>query len=368
MEQTESTRGGLASLRLRTDASLLASLYPERAEPVPPSRSLLVSLSLFYLSNLSPSIVPSLSSAHRPAARFCLTSVPLFQLFFPTDCSPVQAPMFSVCLTAFLSLSLSLTLHDPSLLRSSILLSRLASRSLSSFVLSHRSLALCHRRRRCCRRLLLLFLSPSSDSACIPVSGSLSVPVKRHPQQRASVLLQTNLDLSSLGLSAFFFPSSSPTLSTLGGGSLGSVSLSFSFPTYILALRAMTPSRVSSLCCCCCHCDHVAPALKSLALFPTSAFAPTHTSHASKCISVIVRECCGACTRWCLVRVVFRLSQLIRRSFPSFSRLSVRPCFLNVLRPRAPSVRKKDTTRGAAEQQNTRIIIIPMGKRNSETV
>jgi len=126
---TENARGERASLRLCTDVSLLASLYPKRAKPAgaPFSFSLSVYLSLplslsstcsalslpFYpfsfsfshtytyctflsFSNVPPSSPPPTISpnAHLPAARFCLTSLPLF-FFLPSNCSPVQPRMSS---------------------------------------------------------------------------------------------------------------------------------------------------------------------------------------------------------------------------------------------------------------------------------
>lgn len=104
-------RRGQASLRFRTDVGLLASLYPQRAGA---PFSLRLSFSLFYLFSSPPSIfslclsfvhgrtIPlflkctpffsstSLFDAYLPAARSCLTSLPLRSLFFPSNCSPVQ--------------------------------------------------------------------------------------------------------------------------------------------------------------------------------------------------------------------------------------------------------------------------------------
>lgn len=125
---TENARGGRASLRLRTDVSLLASLYPERTKasrcpfsfslsvylllplfsstcsalsPSIPLSSLSLFLFLICIRCLSPSLrcTPFFSNhlpnAYLPAARFCLTSLPLHPLFFSpfSNCSPVQPQM-----------------------------------------------------------------------------------------------------------------------------------------------------------------------------------------------------------------------------------------------------------------------------------
>lgn len=110
-------RGGQASLRLRTDVGLLASVYPQRAGvpfsfyvslshsstcsalfPTIYLSFLLVPHSYMYVLSLSfpnvpPSTPPPPSSTltfHLPAARSCLTSLPLYYLLFPSNCSPVQ--------------------------------------------------------------------------------------------------------------------------------------------------------------------------------------------------------------------------------------------------------------------------------------
>lgn len=90
----------------------------------------------------------------------------------------------------------------------------------------------------------LSFLLQLTLSACIPVSGSLSISVKRH--SRLSFRLRLNLELSSLSLFiSIFLISSFVSLSLIRGTLVRSEDLKT-----ILYY----------------HGDHMAPALKSLAL------------------------------------------------------------------------------------------------------
>jgi len=175
----------------------LASLYPKRAKPAgaPFSFSLSVYLSLppslflFYLFSSLPlypfylflvlsyiyilhvslllQCTPFFSSsnhlpdAHLPAARFCLTSLPLF-FFLPSNCSPVQPRMFFFYLVTF-EFSFSLT---PIPLRNLLSFFRSTLRSFPIFG-SCRSLA----------PFLSSSFCPSFSiqlGLCIPVSARLS--------------------------------------------------------------------------------------------------------------------------------------------------------------------------------------------------
>lgn len=197
----------------------------EPSQPVPPSRFpslsiyLFPSFSLFYLFSslllLSPlsslflflsymyslllQCTPFFSSNHLPndhlpAARSCLTSLPLYPLFFPPPPTVHQFNRECLLLSRSIRISLFRFLRP------------------SPSIIFYLSFAACFVLFPFSALVLLLLRSsrhrsipPSpSDSACIPVSGSLSISVKRHPRLS---FVRTNLDLKSLYPSLYhFFP------------------------------------------------------------------------------------------------------------------------------------------------------------------
>lgn len=240
-EYTKNTRGGLASLQLRTDVSLLASLYPERADRCPFSFVLLsffppsrFSLSLF-LSSTCPICPPlsylpspfsrclsislllqctpffsssSLSRTHLPAARFCLTYLPLFPLFFPTDCSPTVQPRMSPSISRHSNRSARLV-HIPS----SILPSFFSSLPRSSFSLVLSSFF----------RSLPLLRHPTQPAF---LSLDLRPSLGEAPSSAARLSSSRRIWTCPFSVSLLFFFSFSLSLSMFRGGSLHSLSFS----------------------------------------------------------------------------------------------------------------------------------------------
>lgn len=236
-EYTKNTRGGLASLQLRTDVSLLASLYPERADRCPfstvlsffpPSR---FSLSLFLLPVQSVPLYHTFPlPSHAVFLSLSFSSVPPSSPLPPSPGLTFQLRVSALPISHSFHFSSPLTVHrfnhECLLLSHGIRIVLLVSH-ISPPLFFHLSFPV---------YLVLLSLS------CF--HRSFALPLLRHPTQPAFLSLDLRPSLGEapssaarlsssrriwtcpFSVSLLFFLSFSLSLSMFRGGSLHSLSFS----------------------------------------------------------------------------------------------------------------------------------------------